>query len=156
MTIKVGGGDAAIWERMPRFRIERPDGTAEILETERVRSYRDRLVVKFRGVDDAGSAAALRGANVQGAVEDAPELSAGEHYLAVLVGMEVVDERGRRLGEVADLAPTGGADLLRVATGAAGENELLIPMAREIVLEIDESARRITVRLPAGLEQLNR
>jgi 16S rRNA processing protein RimM len=156
LTIKVGGGDAAIWERMSRFSIARPDGTAEVLETERIRSYRDRLVVKFRGVDDAGSAAALRGANVQGTVEDAPELPAGEHYSAVLVGMEVVDEAGRRLGEVDDLAPTGGADLLRVASGTAGDDELLIPMVKEIVLEIDESDRRITVRLPVGLEELNR
>ena len=32
----------------------------------------------------------------------------------------------------------------------------LIPMAREIVLEIDRDKARVTVRLPEGLEELNR
>ncbi len=151
--MKVGGGDAAFWERMPRFRIERSNGSAVVYEAQQVRAYRDRLILKLRGVDDAGAAVELRGALVSGAVEDAPELPAGRHYTAALIGMAVVDETGRMLGEVGEVWPTGGTDLLRVVGREKGE--ILIPLAGDIVAEINEVERRITVRLPAGLEELN-
>ena len=79
-----------------------------------------------------------------------PELDDGEHYVASLTGLDVVDEQGRALGSVLDVEPTGGADLLHVRRAGAseGDDPLLVPMASAIVLEIDESARRITVRLP--------
>lgn len=154
LTVKVGGGDAAFWERMPRFRIEQRNGPAVVYEAQQVRAYKDRLILKLRGVDDAGAAVALRGAMVSGAFEDAPELPAGRHYTAALIGMAVVDEAGRALGEVAEVWPTAGTDLLCVV-GSAKE-ELLIPMAGDIVAEINEVERRITVRLPGGLEELNR
>ena len=75
-----------------------------------------------------------------------------------MIGLEVFDERGRPLGRVERVEPTAGVDLLHVARAAhsAGEDPLLVPMAKEIVLGVDEQAGRITVRLPPGLEELNR
>jgi len=159
ITVKVGGGDAAVWQGLARFRIEPSSGPAVTYEALEVRGYRDRLVLRLRGIEDASAAAALRGAQVHAAAEDAPELPEHRHYSAALLGLSVFDETGRRLGEIEDVVPTGGADLLKVRrceSDGERENELLIPMAREIVLEIDEPGERVTVRLPAGLEELNR
>jgi 16S rRNA processing protein RimM len=86
----------------------------------------------------------------------APELPPGEHYSASLVGMEVRDDSGRELGRVRDVVPTGGADLLVVEASPPAVGELLIPMATEIVEQIDREGRLIRVRLPDGLEELNR
>jgi 16S rRNA processing protein RimM len=114
--------------------------------------------LKLQGLDDPTAAERLRGGAVSVAIEDAPELDDGEHYVDLLAGLDVVDEQGRALGVVAGVQPTGGADLLQVRRpGTQGDDALLlVPMAREIVLEIDEEQRRITVRLPPGLEELNR
>jgi 16S rRNA processing protein RimM len=155
ITVKVGGGDATLWQGVSRFRIEPPGGPAVTCEAREVRGYRDRLILRLRGIDDASAAAALRGAEVYAAVEDAPELPEHRHYSAALVGLVVFDENGRELGEIEDVVPTGGTDLLKVRSREA-VGELLIPMAREIVLEIDEGGGRVIVRLPEGLEELNR
>lgn len=154
MTVKVGG-EAEPWSGTSRFRIDRGDGTTRFYDAEHVRAYRDRLVLKLRGIDDGNAAEALRGAGVSVALEDAPLLPQGVHYGGALVGLEVIDESDRRLGEVIQVVATRGTELLEVRR--AGETEtLLIPMAREIVIGIDEERGRIRVRLPEGLEELNR
>lgn len=153
-------GDAALWVTTKTFWLAAGDGVERRFVAERVRAYRDRLVLKLEGVEGATAAAAMRGATVSAAFEDAPRLPEGVHYTARLAGLEVVDESGRSLGTVADVQATAGADLLRVRppAAAAGDDDalLLIPMARSIVLDIDERRGRIAVRLPPGLEELNR
>jgi 16S rRNA processing protein RimM len=146
---------AAPWAGLRRFEIAIGDRAPESFEAERVRAYKDRLVLKLRGIDDATAAERLRGAVVSAAIADAPPLPAGTHYAGVLAGLAVVDERGRRLGTVAAVIPTGGTDLLLVKRAGDAE-ELLIPLARSIVRKIDEAGGRIEVRLPDGLEELNR
>jgi len=125
-------------------------------EVEHARTYRDRLVLKLRGVDDGDRAARLRGGSVTVSEENAPALAEGEFYGAQLVGLRVLDENDRVLGRIVDVVPTGGADLLRVVGEAEGGDELLVPLAREHVLEIDVDAGRVRVRLPVGLRDLNR
>lgn len=159
MTVRVPSGDAAFWSELPRVWIAPESATDEgrFYEVEHGRAYRDRLVLKLAGLDDAGAAEQLRGRSVLAAEEDAPALDEGTHHAVRLVGMEVEDESGALLGRVIDVMPTGGVDLLVVA--AVGEpegTETLIPLAREIVIEVSAERGRIRVRPPAGLLELNR
>jgi 16S rRNA processing protein RimM len=121
-------------------------------EVEQARGYRDRLVLKLRGVDDAGTASALRGGVVLAPEDEIPPLPEGVFYQDRLLGFEVVEEGGRSLGKVEDVVETGGVALLAVRR--AHGNDVLIPLARQIVLEVQEAERRIVVRLPEGLEDL--
>ena len=57
------------------------------------------------------------------------------------------------LGFVRDVYFESGTPLLAVTT--ASGSELLIPLAEEICTRIDPAARRIEVRLPPGLRELN-
>jgi 16S rRNA processing protein RimM len=66
----------------------------------------------------------------------------------------VRETSGTRLGRVTDLIETGGTDVLVVEDDDG--DELLIPMAREMIRKIDARAGRIEVRLPEGLRELNR
>jgi len=151
------------WIGVSRVHVGEPEKGREY-EVENSRAYRDRLVLKLKGVDDGNQAAGLRGAAVWVTEEDAPRLPEGVHYVDHLVGMLVVDESGHELGRVEQVIATGGTDLLRVqrhaADSDAGEEEetqeLLIPIAREYVRSIDEAERRIEVRVPRELLELNR
>jgi 16S rRNA processing protein RimM len=58
-----------------------------------------------------------------------------------------------KLGSVRDVYLESGTPLLAVSTPNGGE--LLIPFADEICTRIDPAARRIEVRLPPGLRELN-
>jgi 16S rRNA processing protein RimM len=150
--------EAERWLEVTRFRI---DGSAgqRFYEVENSRAYRDRLVLKLKGIDDANRAAGLRGDRVQVARAEAPELPEDEHYVAELVGMQVVDESGREIGRVEGVVGAGDADVLRVVSGENEEDEaeeLLIPLAARYVLDIDVARRRIEVRVPPELRELNR
>jgi 16S rRNA processing protein RimM len=155
MTVDVPAGDATIWVELPRVWIVprgADDGAWHPVES--ARAYRDRLVLKLEGIGDSDGAAALRGARVEAALDEAPRLPPGAHWAATLVGMEVHDDLRGMLGTVADVAPTGGVDLLVVH--ATDADELLIPMASTIVTAVERDRGRIRVRLPEGLLELNR
>jgi len=151
--VRVYRGGAARWTEIRRVWIGDGD-RAGFRVVQRARAYDDRLVLKLEGVDDASAAAGLRGWPVAVAAEDAPALEEGEHYSALLVGLQVIDEHGGTVGRVTDVMPTGGADLL-VVEGSTG-GEILIPFAPGIVEHVDEAEGVIRIRPPEGLLELNR
>jgi 16S rRNA processing protein RimM len=156
LTVRDCGESVERWLSVRRVWVERNE-EGRYYEVEHSRCYRDRWVLKLKGIRDGNAAAQLRGSRVLVAREEAPELPGGTHYAADLVGMVVVDESGHRLGRVERLVVTGGTDVLQVRSEQDGKGEeLLIPLAREFVKKIEEAERRIEVRLPAGLRQLNR
>jgi 16S rRNA processing protein RimM len=113
--------------------------------------FHDRtLILKFRGIDSISDAEPLSGSELRIPASQRAPLEEGEFYQSDLIGCEVVDRSGRPIGKVQAWHDGGGAGLLEL------EHELLIPFARNICVDIDPVARRITVELPQGLEDLNR
>jgi 16S rRNA processing protein RimM len=98
-------------------------------------------VAKLAGVDDREAADALRGAEVAVTREELGEAQEGTLYWVDLVGLEVVDESGKRLGEVEGLFETGETSVLVVK----GAKERLIPFVPDYVKAVDREAGRITV-----------
>jgi 16S rRNA processing protein RimM len=127
--------------------------TAE-LDVEAARAYRDRLVLKLEGVDDPSAAEALRGRWLLAPPDAVAELPEDGYYVADLVGLDVLDGDGARVGSVIDVVATSGTDVLVVED--ADGHEVLVPMAGEIVTAVRLDERRIEVRLPDGLRELNR
>jgi 16S rRNA processing protein RimM len=73
-------------------------------------------------------------------------LPAGRYYHYQLVGLSVVDQRSDRvLGTVVEVLSYDANDVLRVT---AGVKEVLVPMVRSIVREIEPSQGRIVVDMP--------
>ena len=68
---------------------------------------------------------------------DAPE--PGEYYVFQLVGLEVEEEGGARLGVVKDVVPAPANDALELDTG------LLLPLVEACVREVDLDRGRILV-----------
>jgi len=156
MTVRVASGEATRWVGLKNVLLSGTDGSKEPrrYEVERARGYRDRLVLKLRGVDDAGAAEALKGWIALVPAEEVPELPAGVHFVERIVGLRVIDERGVTLGKVADVSATGGTDLL-VVEGEDG-GEILVPLAAEFVSSVDAAGGCVRVRLPKDLRDLNR
>jgi len=123
---------------------------------ERIWEHRDRLIIKFLGVDTISDAERLAGADVRIPGSESPKLPAGEYYQSDLVGCEVVEcGSGHVVGRVTGWLDQGGSGLLEVASGRQAD-EILIPFARSICVEIDVNNKRILVDLPEGLKDLNR
>ena len=148
LTVRVASGDASRWIHLSRVVV---DGRGRTVES--ARAYRDRLVLKLDGIDDATGASALRGKEVCAAAEDVPRLPKDVYWVERLVGARVMDVAMGDIGCVADVVKTGGVDLLLVRDG--GGVETLVPLVKDIVTTIDEAAGTIQVALPPGLRGLN-
>ena len=78
-----------------------------------------------------------RGAELFVPREALPPLPEGSYYVADLVGMEVLDEKGAPVGLVADVLPGPANDVLELDSG------VLLPLVEACVREIDTVGRRI-------------
>jgi 16S rRNA processing protein RimM len=124
------------------------------------RLHRGQAVLQFEGVAGIDDAEKLRGLEVQVPLSERVALSSGRYYISDLIGCAVWEEgAAAALGVVRAVQPLVEAGrraeawVLAVETAQGGE--LLIPLAAEICTAIDVAARRIGVRLPEGLRELN-
>jgi 16S rRNA processing protein RimM len=83
--------------------------------------------------------AAARGDELAVPRSELPEPDPDSYYVFQLVGLDVVEEGGRRLGTVREVAPGVANDVLELDTGLA------LPMHEECVREVDLAAGRIMV-----------
>ncbi len=100
------------------------------------------LLACLEGVTDRNGAEALMGLDVAVLREEMPEAEDGEFYWDDLMGLDVVNEQGQQLGQVAGLLETGANDVLQVRDG---ETERLIPFVDAVIREVDLEAGRLVV-----------
>ncbi len=80
-----------------------------------------------------------RGTLLEVARETLPETEEGEYYTYELMGLEVIEEGGRRLGRVVDVHPGPANDALDLGNG------LLLPLVEACIRSVDLEAGRILV-----------
>jgi 16S rRNA processing protein RimM len=125
------------------------------------RMHLGQAIFCFEGVQTISEARALRGLEVQIPFEERAPLAAGRYYISDLVGCQVWEEGASApLGVVQDVHRAGEeqGDALPEASFLVVDvqgSELLIPLAAEICTRIDIATKRIDVRLPEGLRDLN-
>ena len=81
--------------------------------------------------------AATRGAELAVRRDDLSPLPGDAYYVADLIGLTVLDERGVRVGVVRDVLPGPANDALELDTG------LLLPLVEDCVREVDLAGRRV-------------
>ena len=129
------------------------DGSQATMEVATMRMHQGRPVILFKGVASMNDAELLAGRELRiaGDAGDAELLEEGEYFHRDLIGCAVVTETGDLIGEVAAVEGEGGQSRLVVRSR---RNEVLIPHADDICT-VDVKAKRITVRPPEGLLELN-
>jgi 16S rRNA processing protein RimM len=80
-----------------------------------------------------------RGVDLAVPREDLPPPEAGSYYVIDLLGLEVVEDGGPRLGLVRDVLPGPANDVLELDSG------LLLPLVEDCVREVDLTGRRVLV-----------
>lgn len=112
-------------------------------------------IFRFEGSDSISDAEKLVGLEVQIPLENRMRLPSGSYYVSDLIGCEVRDPKGSVIGHVVDVLFTGEAVAGTPVLVLDSPRKVLIPLAQEICIAIDVDARRIDVRLPPGLLDLN-
>ncbi len=102
-------------------------------------------IARFKDVSDRNGAEALLGCAVLIKETERAALPDGEYYVDQLLGMPVVTDAGRPLGELSDVLTSPAHDVYVTTLGA------MIPVAGDYIVDIDLDGRKITVRDVPGL-----
>ncbi len=117
-------------------------------EVEASRRQKGFVLLRLAGVASVEAAEALRGSLLSLPESELAPLPEGEYYAHQIVGLEVYDGDGARLGKVVGLFPTGSNDVY-VVDGPRGE--LLLPAIDDVILEVDVPGGKMVVSLMDGL-----
>lgn len=140
------------FESVTRLLAVGPGGECKQLELEGYWFQNNRLILKFQDYDSVETANNLVGFEFGLPEEEQVQLSSDEFYEWQLTGCSVENAQGSVIGKVREVMRTGGVELLVVDDGA--EHEHLIPMAREIVVNVDIPGKKILIDPPEGLLDL--
>lgn len=99
------------------------------------------LYIKLAGVDTPEAAEALRGKELKVLRADLPAPPEGRHYIADLLGSDVIVD-GDRIGELTDILQYGSADVYVVRTA---EGSVSFPAIKELIRDIDSEKGVITL-----------
>jgi 16S rRNA processing protein RimM len=113
--------------------------------------HKGMVVLKFAGVDSINDAEAFIGCEIQIPQSERAALEADEFYVSDLVGCTVFDA-GREIGRIKDVQFGSGEAPLLVVEGA---KEQLIPFAAAYIEKIALEQKRVEMKLPEGLLELD-
>ena len=123
------------------------DGDKKItyFRIEHVKHLKDAVALKLEGVDSPDSAELLRGFEVSVPESERAVLGEGEYFIYDLIGLEVVDPDGDRLGELTKVYQGSAQDIFEVTTP---DGTRLVPVVAAYVTEIDLEHRRVVLTIP--------
>lgn len=113
--------------------------------------HKGQVVLKFAGVDSISQAEELIGAEIQVPLSERVVLQDDSVYVSDLKGC-IVNDAGREVGKIEDVQfGSGEAPLLVVK----GKKEYLIPFAAEFVEKFEPDKKRLDMKLPDGLLEVD-
>ena len=110
-------------------------------EVREAKAHGATVVADLAGLEGREQAQALTGQEVSVRRDGLPPAGEGHYYLDDLVGLEVVNEQGERLGVVKQLFSNGAQDVMEVA----GARTHLLPWVPAVVKAVDLPGGRILV-----------
>ena len=147
LKVQVFGDDPQAWAHMPSWWLSAEEQAADAAwhtrQLAECKPHSKGLVVRFDGVEDRSLAEQLVGLYVGAPREALPKTATNEYYWTDLVGLEVVNLAGERLGRVAELVRAGAHEVLDVRDD--GGSKRLLPFVAAVIKEVDLAGSRIQV-----------
>lgn len=137
------------FEEIDKVYIRRKTGDV-VLTITNVKYQKNNIIVKFKEIADINEAEKYKNLVLCADREDLPELEEGAHYIADLIGLDIVDEEGELIGKLVDVFNTGANDIYDVKR--EGKKNLLLPVIQDVVKDIDLENKKITVHVMEGLD----
>ncbi len=120
------------------------------LEIERVKYFKQFVIVKFKGINDINDIEKYKGKSLFVTRENAVELEEGEYFIADLIDLKVVTDEGKDFGTLVDVMQTGANDVYVVET-FEDKKEVLLPAIKDCVLSVDLEKGIMIVHIMEGL-----
>lgn len=145
--------DPSRYDDLEEVELLTKEGNYLHLEIERVRYFKNLVIVKFKNYDHINDIEQYKKCNLYVTRENAVELEADEYFVADLIGLMAKTDEGEELGQIKDVLTTGANDVYVIDTK---EGELLVPAIHDCVQEVDLEAGVMTLHLLPGLRDLNK
>lgn len=116
------------------------------------------ILVHIDGIDSESDAKELcqKTVYVRKSELDLQDADTEGFYISDLIDYEIIDENGVAIGRITDFDDSTSNTLLIAERETDNKTiRLFIPIADEFVIDIDRENRRIEMRLPEGLLDLN-
>lgn len=123
------------------------------LEIQSVKFFKNMAILKFKGIDNINDIEKYKGKDLLVTRENAVELEEDEFYLADVLDAKVVTDEGEDFGVISDVMETGANDVFVIETKDG--KEVLFPVTKECVLDIDTDEMVVTVHVLPGLLDVN-
>lgn len=123
-----------------------------ILKIEKVRFFKQFVIVKFKGIDDINEIEPYKGAELWIDRSQAVSLEEGEYFIADLVGLAVMTDEGEKLGTLREVIQTGANDVYEVFM--ENGKSVFLPVIDECVLDVDLEKGEVLVHVMDGLLDL--
>ncbi len=139
--------DVNRFKKLKKCILRTPKGDMEV-EKRSCKFFKNMVILSFKEFQDINEIEKYKNCELYVRREDATPLDEDEFYIADVIGMEVYEE-DNKLGELEDVLQTGANDVFSVRL--TDGKELLIPVIKQCVLDIDYEARKVMVKLMKGM-----
>lgn len=127
-------------------------GTLKEMQIESVRYHKQFVLLKLKGIDDINTAELYKECELQIPPEEALPCAEDEYYIRDLYGMAVYTEDGTLVGALSDVLFTGANDVYVIQREDPEKEDILLPAIKQCILSVDVKAKKMTVKIPEGLE----
>jgi 16S rRNA processing protein RimM len=110
-----------------------------------VKFQKDRVILKIEGIDSMNDAETYKQKYIEIPRENEPELPPDTYYVSDLKECTIYDTNEKEIGRIFDVISTPNNDVYWIKE----PKELLIPVLRDIVLDIDIKLKKIIIK-PVG------
>ena len=131
-----------------QLQVRRSEMSGEFYTIKSAKPYKRGMMLRLDEIQDITTAEQLVGSDVYILKDCLPAAENGEYYWFDIIGLSVFSVEGLYLGVVTSIFPTGSSDVYVVENKG---DEILIPVLKSVILEIDLAARTMKVDLPEGL-----
>lgn len=115
------------------------------------RPQKNLAIVKFKGIDNINDVEKYKGCGLYVTADNRAPLAEDEFYLSDLIGADVVNEAGEKIGTVSDILETGANNVYEI-TKENGKT-FLLPHIKDCVKEINIEEGFMKVFVMPGLDE---
>lgn len=122
------------------------------LHIQSVKYFKNIVIVKFKEYNDINQVEQFRKCDIMVTRENAVPLEEGEYFICDIIGAEVVEENGEKIGTVKDVMETGANNVFVIEREDG--KELLFPSIPECIRQVDVENKRVVAHIMPGLMDL--
>lgn len=122
------------------------------LHVERVKYFKNMVIVKFKEFHDINEVEQFRKCDIMVTREHAVPLEEGEYFICDIIGADVVEEDGTLIGVVKDVLETGANNVFVIETETG--KEVLFPSIPDCIKKVDVENKQVVAYIMPGLMEL--